>query len=91
LRTYRFRAHSLADPELYRSKEEVEQWKARDPITAFRALLQERGLLTDQQDLEASVQQEIEEAVAFAEAGAWEPVEYLARFVTAREDEAFQW
>src|SRR5512145_2832381 len=42
-RTYRFRAHSMADPELYRTKEEVEQWKRRDPIATFVA----RGVLAD--------------------------------------------
>ena len=42
-RTYRFRAHSMYDPELYRSKDEVEQWKRRDPIPPFRARLESRG------------------------------------------------
>ena len=45
-RTYRFRAHSMYDPELYRSKEEVEQWKQRDPIALFRARLEQDGILT---------------------------------------------
>jgi pyruvate dehydrogenase E1 component alpha subunit len=82
-RTYRFRAHSMADPELYRSKEEVEAWKARDPIAAFAARLRERALLTDQ-DFAAvadAVTAEIDAAVAFAEAGPWEPVEDLGRDV----------
>ena len=43
LRTYRFRAHSTADPELYRSKEEVETWKQRDPIALFTARLRDVG------------------------------------------------
>jgi 2-oxoisovalerate dehydrogenase E1 component len=46
-RTYRFRAHSMYDPELYRSKEEVEAWRERDPITTFEALLREAGILDD--------------------------------------------
>ncbi len=82
-RTYRFRAHSMADPELYRGKEEVEQWKARDPITTFAARLRGWGLLADAdlEDLEARVAAEIEAAVAAAEAGPWEPVEDLTRDV----------
>jgi len=83
LRTYRFRAHSTADPELYRSKEEVAEWKQRDPIALFSARLQAMGILTDadQASLEASVGGEIDEAVRAAEAGPWEPVEDLTRDV----------
>jgi len=82
-RTYRFRAHSMADPELYRSKEEVEQWRARDPVTTFAARLRGWGLLSDAdlEGLEAGVAAEIEAAVATAEAGPWEPVEDLTRDV----------
>jgi TPP-dependent pyruvate/acetoin dehydrogenase alpha subunit len=83
LRTYRFRAHSTADPELYRSKEEVEQWRARDPIALFTARVREWGLLGDADlaALEASVAAEIDAAIAAAEAGPWEPVEDLTKDV----------
>jgi pyruvate dehydrogenase E1 component alpha subunit len=83
LRTYRFRAHSTADPELYRTKEEVAEWKRRDPIGLFTARLQAAGLLSaaDLASLEASVAAEIAEAVGLAEAGPWEPVEDLTRDV----------
>jgi len=83
LRTYRFRAHSTADPELYRKKEEVAEWKQRDPIRLFTARLQASGMLSDADlaALEASVGAEIAEAVRIAEAGPWEPVEDLARDV----------
>ena len=47
LRTYRYRAHSMADPDLYRTKEEIERWKQRDPIALFEAHLREASLLTD--------------------------------------------
>ncbi len=82
-RTYRFRAHSMYDAELYRTKEEVAQWKARDPITLFTAQLSESGLLPPEElaRLERSVTEEIDQAVAFAEAGAWEPVGDLLRDV----------
>jgi pyruvate dehydrogenase E1 component alpha subunit len=83
LRTYRFRAHSMFDPELYRMKEEVEEWKKRDPIEGFARLLSERGLLddSDRRAIEAEVAREIADAVEFAEAGTLEPPEDLTRFV----------
>ena len=82
-RTYRFRAHSMYDAELYRSKEEVEEWKKRDPITTFAARLREQKLLGDNAwaDLEAAVDADVAEAVAFAESGPWEPVEDLLKDV----------
>jgi pyruvate dehydrogenase E1 component alpha subunit len=83
LRTYRFRAHSTADPELYRSKQEVDEWKQRDPVVLFAARLRDWGLLTDADlaGLEQSVADEVKEAVRFAEAGPWEAVEDLTRDV----------
>jgi TPP-dependent pyruvate/acetoin dehydrogenase alpha subunit len=82
-RTYRFRAHSMYDPELYRDKAEVEEWKKRCPIATFEALLREQSLLSDadRERIEAEVAAEVNAAVAFAEAGAWEPVAELNRFV----------
>jgi pyruvate dehydrogenase E1 component alpha subunit len=83
LRTFRFRAHSMFDPELYRSKEEVETWKERDPIELLKGRLVADGALTedDWAGMEKDVAEEVDAAVAFAEAGTWEPVEELTRFV----------
>ncbi len=83
LRTFRFRAHSMFDAELYRSKEEVEEWRKRDPITTLIHQLKEQNLLEDSEleAMERDIAAEIAEAVAFAEAGTWEPVEDLTRFV----------
>jgi pyruvate dehydrogenase E1 component alpha subunit len=83
LRTYRFRAHSMFDPELYREKSEVEAWKQRDPIATLTARLEAEGLLEAAAlaGLEREVAAEIEEAVRFAEAAPSEPVETLTRFV----------
>jgi pyruvate dehydrogenase E1 component alpha subunit len=83
LRTYRFRAHSMADPDLYRTKAEIEHWKERDPIALFEARLREAKLVGDDDlaALEAGIAAELEEAVAVAEAGAWEPVEDLTNDV----------
>jgi pyruvate dehydrogenase E1 component alpha subunit len=82
-RTYRFRAHSMYDAELYRTKAEVQEWKQRDPIVIFERHLRAIGLLTDvdRDKLEERIAAEIEEAVAFAEASSWEPVEDLTKDV----------
>lgn len=82
-RTYRFRAHSMFDAELYRTKEEVAEWKKRDPITTFFERMKNLGVLNDADyaAIEAEVTQEVDEAVAFAEAGTWEQVSDLTRFV----------
>jgi pyruvate dehydrogenase E1 component alpha subunit len=79
LRTYRFRAHSMYDPQLYRSKEEIEAWKQRDPIPALEARI--GATAAEREGIERGVAEEIEDAVAFAEAGHLEPVEELTRFV----------
>ncbi len=82
-RTYRFRAHSMFDAQLYRDKEEVEAWRAHGPIVRFRDWLLDTGLLhaTEIAGIEAQVAAEIAEAVDFAEAGTWEPVEDLENHV----------
>jgi TPP-dependent pyruvate/acetoin dehydrogenase alpha subunit len=88
LRTYRFRAHSMFDPELYREKQEVEAWKRRDPIELAAGRLRARGALDDARlaAIEREVAQEIESAVAFAEGGTLEPVEDLTRFVCSERE-----
>ena len=87
LRTYRFRAHSMADPELYRTRQEVQEWKARDPIASLVAKLELEaagGLAgADLAAIEASVAAVVGDAVRFAEAAPWEPVEDLTRHVYA--------
>ncbi len=83
LQTYRFRAHSMYDPDLYRSKDEIARWKEHDPIPALVARLEAEGMLgeAELEQLEQSIAEEIEAAIAFAEAGTLEPVEELERFV----------
>jgi pyruvate dehydrogenase E1 component alpha subunit len=66
--TYRFRGHSMSDPGLYRTKEEVEEWRRRDPLNRSRARLTELGMSEeDLTALEEDVKAEIEDAVKFAE------------------------
>lgn len=81
--TYRFRAHSMFDAELYRDKTEVEKWKKRDPIPKFRKYLLKENLISEAkvQELEKRLNTEIQKAVDFAEAGTWEAKEELTRFV----------
>ena len=85
--TYRFRAHSMFDPELYREKEEVEAWRARDPIQVFGRQLLDAGTIDEAgiDGLWAGARSEIEAAVAFAEASPEEPIETLTRHVYRRE------
>jgi pyruvate dehydrogenase E1 component alpha subunit len=81
-RTYRFRAHSMFDAELYRDKAEVEQWRLRDPIEAFIGRLKAAGTRDDEiAAIERAVADEIAACVAFADAGDWEPVEDLLKDV----------
>ncbi len=82
-RTYRFRAHSMFDTQAYRTRDEVEQWKLRDPIERLRQWMQASHQWSDDDEarLNAEVSAEIDAAVAQAEAGTLEPVEMLERFV----------
>jgi pyruvate dehydrogenase E1 component alpha subunit len=84
LRTYRFRAHSMFDPELYRDKAEVELWKQRGPLHTFTDRLKAQGLFTeaDFEALDGEVMAEVQAAVDFAEAADWEPVADLLKDVT---------
>jgi len=84
--TYRFRGHSMSDPQLYRSKEEIDAWRVYDPIETFESRLRSWGLLSDEAlaESEAAVADEVAAAVAFAESGPWEATEDLTKDVTSR-------
>ena len=84
-RTYRLRAHSMFDAQLYRDKAEVEAWRKKEPIVRFQGWLETNRMIHPEElaRIEAEVDAEISEAVAFAEAGTWEPVEELSRFTYA--------
>ncbi len=85
LRTYRFRAHSMYDPERYREKAEVEVWRERDPIDHLVEVLRAQGFIDDEAlaALEQAIGAEIDQAIAFAEAGTLEPIDHLTRFVVS--------
>src|SRR5512135_233397 len=82
-RTYRLRAHSMFDAQLYRDKAEVEEWRQRGPLTTLTTRLKAAGLMTedDFQRLLHEADAEVQAAVQFAAAAEWEPVEDLARHV----------
>jgi pyruvate dehydrogenase E1 component alpha subunit len=85
--TYRYQGHSMGDPERYRESDEVDQWRKDDPIGIFRAHLVDSGLfssdeLTKEEEL---VDQEIEEAVEFAESSPNPPAEALFEDIYAEE------
>jgi TPP-dependent pyruvate/acetoin dehydrogenase alpha subunit len=84
-RTYRFRAHSMFDAQLYRDKAEVDGWRGRGPIISLTTRLKAAGLMTedDYLRLEAEADAQVQAAVEFAERSEWEPVAELTRHVYA--------
>ena len=77
--TYRFRGHSMADPEEYRTREEVAQWRERDPIPRFGDLLQREGILDApaRELIEREAAERVERAVEFAESSPFPAPESL--------------
>ena len=86
-RTYRFRAHSMFDPELYRDKSEVRDWRKRDPIERFKGWLLDNNLIHEDEitAIETEVDAQIANAVASAEQAPWETVEDLECDVVAAD------
>jgi pyruvate dehydrogenase E1 component alpha subunit len=82
-RTYRFRAHSMFDAQLYRDKAEVEAWKQKGPVLRFGQWMSESGMLHEDERsrIDAEIEQELGAAVAYAESGSWEPLADLTRDV----------
>jgi len=85
IRTYRFRAHSMFDAQLYRDKAEVEEWQKKGPILTLRNWLEGAGLMSegDYERLRQDADDEVQRAVEFAEGSEWESVEDLHRHVYA--------
>lgn len=85
MRTYRFRAHSMYDPQLYRSKDAVKAWEERGPLITLTKRLKAAQLMTEEdfQELQRKCNAEVDDAVAFAEQAPLEPVTDLHRFVYA--------
>jgi pyruvate dehydrogenase E1 component alpha subunit len=91
--TYRFRGHSMADPEDYRTKEEVLQWRERDPIPAFAGLLEREGVLTAEQreQIDRDAAARVEEAVEFAERSPFPSPDTLYDDVYVLDSETHGW
>jgi pyruvate dehydrogenase E1 component alpha subunit len=90
-RTYRFKGHSMSDPQKYRSKEEVEEYKQRDPIEQVLATIRENELLTEA-EIEAinkKVKTQVEDAVKFAEESPWPDGMDAFKDVYVQEDYPF--
>ena len=86
-KTFRFRAHSMFDPELYRGKAEVEEWKKKDPIATFREYLTSEELVDGESlnNIDNAAQEEVNEAIRYAASGTLEPVQELEKFVYSEE------
>ncbi len=84
-RTYRYRGHSMSDPGQYRTKEEIEEYKKKDPIEAFASELIQWGVLTESviEKMEEELKEEVQEAVEFADASPQPPLEQLYENVYA--------
>lgn len=84
-RTYRYRGHSMSDPGQYRTKEEIEEYKKKDPIETFARELIQFGILTesDIEKMEEKIKEEVQEAVEFADASPQPPLEMLHQNVYA--------
>jgi pyruvate dehydrogenase E1 component alpha subunit len=91
--TYRFRGHSMADPERYRSKEEVAEWRERDPIVTFAARLMSEGVVDEAelQTIDGAAMAEVDRAVEFAEASPFPAPESLYDDVYVLDPEVQAW
>ncbi|GAA0448605.1 pyruvate dehydrogenase (acetyl-transferring) E1 component subunit alpha [Streptomyces olivaceiscleroticus] len=90
LRTYRFRAHSMYDPDRYRDKAEIERWRTRDPLTVLGTLMRTLGELHDEEyaDMERDAAEAVARAESFAEEARLEPTADLLRFVHSEDQVA---
>ncbi|MEA2427626.1 MAG: pyruvate dehydrogenase component alpha subunit [Thermoleophilaceae bacterium] len=91
--TYRFRGHSMADPEEYRSKDEVEEWRRRDPINSFKQRLVDEGVITDDdfEKLDAKAVGRVDEAVEFADDSPYPELDSLYDDIYVYGDQVKGW
>lgn len=91
IKTYRYKGHSMSDPQKYRTKEEVEAYKQRDPIETTRITLMEKFGVTEQEIevINERVRQEVEESVRFAEESPWPDDSELLKDVYVQKDYPF--
>jgi pyruvate dehydrogenase E1 component alpha subunit len=91
--TYRFRGHSMADPEEYRTKDEVAEWRRRDPIPSFARRLVDEGVVPDGtlEEIDRDVGARIDRAVAFADRAPFPPPESLYDHIYVLGDQVKGW
>jgi pyruvate dehydrogenase E1 component alpha subunit len=91
IKTYRYKGHSMSDPAKYRSKEEVEEYKQKDPIEQIRKTILERNFATEAQldEMDAGIKAEIDECVKFAEESAYPADDELLKDIYAQTDYPF--
>jgi pyruvate dehydrogenase E1 component alpha subunit len=92
-KTYRFRGHSMADPEEYRTREQVEEWLQRDPITLFGQRLEQEGILdaSARERLDKEAIERVDQAVAFADASPFPSPDSLYDDVYVLGDQVRGW
>jgi pyruvate dehydrogenase E1 component alpha subunit len=90
-RTYRYKGHSMSDPAKYRTKEELEEYKAKDPIEQVRATILEKKHATEEEldEMDKKIKDRVKEAVDFAEKSDWPSVDEVYKDVYAQEDYPF--
>ncbi|WP_028666745.1 pyruvate dehydrogenase (acetyl-transferring) E1 component subunit alpha [Runella zeae] len=90
-KTYRYRGHSMSDPQKYRTKEEVEEYKRRDPIETIKEKILTNGIATEEEiaAIDAKVKQQVEESVKFAEESPWPDASEIYTDIYLQEDYPF--
>jgi pyruvate dehydrogenase E1 component alpha subunit len=88
MRTYRYKGHSMSDPQKYRTKEEVESYKAKDPIEITKEAIEKNGYADEKwfEEVAARVKAQVDEAVKFAEESPWPEPSELYTDVYVQED-----
>jgi pyruvate dehydrogenase E1 component alpha subunit len=91
IKTYRYKGHSMSDPAKYRSKEEVEEYKSKDPIEQIRKLILEKNYATESQldEIDNGIKLEVEESVKFAEESPFPDDDELLKDIYAQHDYPF--
>jgi pyruvate dehydrogenase E1 component alpha subunit len=91
MKTYRYRGHSMSDPGKYRSKDEVEEYKIKDPIEHVLKVIKEREYASEEEieSINAKVKAIVEESVEFAENSPWPDVSEVYKDIYTQEDYPF--
>src|SRR5690554_2283727 len=91
MRTYRYKGHSMSDPAKYRTKEELEEYKGRDPLITTKAAILENNYADEAwfKEVEAEVKKVVDESVKFAEESPYPSVDELYKDIYVQEDYPF--